>query len=225
MAQTEPLVSRKVVEQGLPLELRTSETSFVARMANIEPRIWVKSLEMFGLSFSPALFAGEGGVTEAPSSAEASASIVSLTVQSPNALAGVQLTIGLPLSPEQKTDLETAFADAKNGKGKQTIVLGQTNEKQELKNDDGGQTWGYAIKWEELTLGMISATNCNMDIQQFGFLGGNTTRQDYCLVTFDGLLIDAEHNTDLSAFEVSHSLASQQGLYPLQGMAAAAAAA
>ncbi|MBK2125035.1 type VI secretion system tube protein IglC [Fangia hongkongensis] len=221
MSNIEPKVPRSVVLDAKPLSFRLGEADFAG--SHSRPRVWVDSCTILGQDMGKYLFAIEGGQDlNEVTSPTAAANLIEFHLSGPQMKANLEITIGLPLSPSIKEKIEALVSSVKKSEADDnTIKFGTVNTKQEYKNDD---QWGQIVDISELVVTPIENSGFNIDMQQYGFLGGSTASADYYILTITGIMVD-KSNFSKSALDVEHGNSTDKGQYGLLSIDESAATA
>ncbi|WP_119344751.1 type VI secretion system tube protein IglC [Facilibium subflavum] len=221
MSSIEPKVPRSVVLDAKPLSFRLGEADFAG--SHSRPRVFFDSLTILGKDVGKYLFAIDGGQDlNEVTSPTAAANLIEFHLSGPQMKANLEITVGLPLSPSLKEELDSLISSVKKSEAQDvTIKFGATNQKQEYKNDD---QWGKIVDLSELVVCPIENTGFNIDMQQYGFLGGSTASADYYILTITGIMID-KANFSKAALDVEHSNSTDKGQYGLLSIDESAASA
>ncbi|WP_119343369.1 type VI secretion system tube protein IglC [Facilibium subflavum] len=218
-------IERHVVLDDKPLTFKTSMTAFAD--SNTETRVWIDKITIFGEEFNPALTAREGGqpASEVKGKQTAAAVIGHFYLAGPKSYADCQMTLGIPMTLEQRVKLIDAIKGVKNGSNTdQLITLGKTNEKQELKQSGEDKAWGGMCDLSELVLRPIDPQQIDdpeQIIDEGHILGGaSDTKAKFYVVSFRGLMVDNEKFTK-DSIPVEHTELGEKGEYELDGVKSA----
>lgn len=180
-------------------------------------RLWVDSLNIFGVDMLKSIIAYEG--TDSTGDITAGTAAAALHYFSLDTLENgseVTLSIDIVLTSELKTELDTALTQvASNEAETKTMTFGTFNSAQEYKKDD---EWAKVIDFSSLVLVPKSADQFSFDyLSETGkALGGNTDAQLYSL-EIRGMQIDKTADTSLVSFDVITEKSTDQTVLTIGG--------
>ena len=231
MSDIQPQIDRNVVLDMKPLAFETHPGAYAGTTTH--SRVWIDELSIFGFKCAKVFYATEGG-TEASKIKDngvTAAGIVSkFSLAGPQLSAAASLTLGIPLTKNQWDQLQEKVKNVQKGtaSGEDALIkFGKSNELQELKESEKENKWGLMCDVSNLVFTPIDPKRVPdlKDISHnLGIQGGLSVRTDYHLITFDGLMLDAQ-NCDVSEIQVCHGDPNAKGLYPLLGIDKAASGA
>ncbi|MCL9781021.1 hypothetical protein M9194_06230 [Vibrio sp. S4M6] len=212
MTAIRPLIYRSVVLDREPLAFSTEDRSAFGN--HKQPRLFVDSCTVFGVTIPKVLFAIDGGEdAKAVTSPTAACTLTEFHLCDPDKTANLSFTIRCPMNAELRDKLERAIEAVRSGESTDnTIHFGNWNSKQELK-DDG--VWAPAMQ-PPCGLRLVPATDTlfELSIGEGHFMGGSSANYELAPISGYNFKVDRT-SLKIPAFDVVHASSTERGQYAL----------